>query len=63
MTSSWMVEMEALGEEMRTSLTAWEPLEGVREPIMTWYLRDLERAWAVQKPIPELAPVLLLVYL
>ena len=55
--------MEALGEDMRTSLTAWEPLEGVREPIMTWYLRDLERAWAVQKPIPELAPVLLLVYL
>ena len=51
--------MEALGEYARTSLTAWEPLEGVREPIMTWYLRDVERAWAVQKPIPELPPVFL----
>lgn len=35
--------MEALGEDVRTSKTAWEPLEGVREPIMTWYLRDVER--------------------
>ena len=55
-----MVETEEVGEVARRSSTAWVPLEMVREPIITWYLEDAERAWAVQKPIPELPPVLFL---